>query len=363
MSTTELAKTTESPQKSLKAYLENNKGAIAQVLPSKMTADRMLKVVLSATLRTPKLLECSQVSILQSVMHAAQLGLEAGSPLGHAYLVPFFNKDANRTDCQLIVGYRGLIDLARRGGEIKSIEARCVYKNDEFTLRYGLKPQLEHAPCLDDDPGELRLVYAIAHIRGSKPQVEVMTLPQVERIRKASKSGKFGPWAEHFDEMARKTVVRRLCKYLPLSIEAAEEIAKVDMIEAGEAPPAAPAETTTLAGKLNAIEQEQEAIQQAEFVKDEVASAASAASAATPAAAVAPTPPQPSAPVAPQTSTDAEVATIVKQIFACATVEDLAAVREDLERSRNGGVLVLTREQAQKIRTAIESKNKSLGAA
>ena len=78
---------------------------------------------------------------------------------------------------------------------------------------------------------------------------------------------------------------------------------------------------------------------------------------------MAPPPPQPSAPVAPQTSTDAEVATIVKQIFACATVEDLAAVREDLERSRNGGVLVLTREQAQKIRTAIESKNKSLGAA
>ena len=354
---TELAKTTKSPQKSLKAYLENNKGAIAQVLPSKMSADRMLKVVLSATLRTPKLLECSQVSILQSVMHAAQLGLEAGSPLGHAYLVPFCNKDANRTDCPLIVGYRGLIDLARRGGEIESIEARCVHKNDEFTLRYGLNPQLDHVPCLDDDPGELRLVYAIAHIRGSKPQVEVMTLPQVERIRKASKSGKFGPWVEHFDEMARKTVVRRLCKYLPLSIEAAEEIAKVDMIEAGEAPPAAPAETTTLAGKLIAIEQEQEAVQQAEFVENE------ATPAATPAAAVAPPPPQPSAPVAPQTSTDAEVATIVKQIFACATVEDLAAVREDLERSRNGGVLVLTREQAQKIRTAIESKNKSLGAA
>lgn len=250
---TEIAKSEQPPQASLKTYLERNKGAIQQVLPKKMTADRMLKVVLSATLRTPRLLECSQVSILQSVMHAAQLGLEAGSPLGHAYLVPFFNKDAARTDCQLIVGYRGLIDLARRGGEIESIEARCVYQNDVFTLRYGLDPHMEHVPCLDEEPGDLRLVYAIAHIRGSKPQVEVMTLAQIERIRKGSKSGGFGPWKEHYDEMARKTVVRRLCKYLPLSIEAQEEIAKVDMIEAGETEPP-PAETTTLASKLEAIE-------------------------------------------------------------------------------------------------------------
>lgn len=205
-------------QSTLKGLFDRSKGAIAQVLPRHMTADRILKVTLAATSRTPKLLECTQTSILQSVMQAAQLGLEPGGPLGHAYLVPY------GAECQLIVGYRGLIDLARRSGQIDSIEARVVYERDKFKVSYGLNQVLEHEPFMGDERGAVLCVYAIARIKDALPQVEVMSRAQVDVIRAMSKTGKFGPWKDHYEEMARKTVVRRLCKYLPLTIELAEAL-------------------------------------------------------------------------------------------------------------------------------------------
>lgn len=215
-------------QANLKTLFERSKGAIAQVLPRHLTADRILKVTLAATSRTPKLLECTQTSLLSSVMQAAQLGLEPGGPLGHAYLVPFSNKVDDKwiTECQLIVGYRGLIDLARRSGQIDSIEARCVYERDKFRVAYGLIQVLEHEPFMDGDAGKLVCVYAIARVKGGLPQVEVMTKSQVDGIKAMSKTGSknFGPWKEHYEEMARKTVVRRICKYLPLTVELAEAI-------------------------------------------------------------------------------------------------------------------------------------------
>ena len=99
-----------------------------------------------------------------------------------------FNKDANRTDCQLIVGYRGLIDSAAAAAKSRASKRAASSQNDEFTLRYGLNPQLEYMSRLMMTP-RAGLSGDIAHIRGSKPQVEVMTLPYIERIRKASKSG------------------------------------------------------------------------------------------------------------------------------------------------------------------------------
>lgn len=214
-------------QASLKTLFEGSRPAISQVLPKHLTADRILKVTLAATSRTPKLLECTQSSILQSVMQAAQLGLEPGSPLGHAYLVPYYNKPKDqpgRMECQLIVGYRGLIDLARRSGQIDSIEARAVYEHDKFKVSYGLVQVLEHEPFLDGDPGQLVAVYALARIKSGLPQIEVMTRTQVDGIKAKSKASQYGPWVDHFDEMARKTVVRRLCKYLPLTVELADAL-------------------------------------------------------------------------------------------------------------------------------------------
>lgn len=243
--TTELASQTKAVAKidprqaNLKDLFERSKGAIAQVVPKHLTADRILKVALAATGRNPKLLDCTQTSILQSVMQAAQLGLEPNGPLGYAYLVPFSNKykedgrDVWRQECQMIIGYRGLIDLARRSGQVDGIEARIVCERDKFRFAYGLNQVLEHEPSIEADPGRIVAVYAIARLKDSLPQFEVMSRAQVDAIKAKSKTGKdnYGPWVDHFDEMARKTVVKRIAKYLPLTAELAAAIEADDRTE------------------------------------------------------------------------------------------------------------------------------------
>jgi recombination protein RecT len=200
----------------LAAYLEARKSKLAEVLPRTLTPERLVKIAIQAVAKTPDLLKCDPGSIYLAVHHAAQLGLEPGGPLGGAYLVPY------KATCQLIVGYRGLIDLARRSGQILSIEARVVRDGDTFTLEYGLSPVLTHKPNLKaTTPGELQFVYAVACLRDGGKQCEVMTRAEVDAIRNRSKASKSGPWVTDYEEMARKTVVRRLCKYLPLTVELA----------------------------------------------------------------------------------------------------------------------------------------------
>lgn len=214
-----------SKQATIKDLLEKSKTSIAAVIPKHITPDRLLKVALSATARTPALLACSPQSILLAVMQSAELGLEVGGLLGEAYFVPF--KDT----AQLIVGYRGLIKLARNSGELRTIEARVVHANDQFEIEFGLENKLVHKPCLSGDPGDTVAVYAIARYKDDAYQVEVMTRAEIDAIRARSKAGSDGPWVTDFDEMAKKTVLRRLLKTGPLSPElkrALEHEAAVD---------------------------------------------------------------------------------------------------------------------------------------
>ena len=141
--------------------------------------------------------------------------------------MPFYDNKKSGYECQLVVGYRGLIDLARRSGQIVSIEARIVYEGDTFDLDYSIEgAKLIHKPCLDGEPGKMRLVYGVATLKDGGHQFELMTRAQIDKIKAISQSGKkgFGPWADHYDEMARKTVVKRLAKYLPISVELADAI-------------------------------------------------------------------------------------------------------------------------------------------
>jgi recombination protein RecT len=151
-------------------------------------------------------------------MQAAQLGLEPTGVLGGAYLVPY------KETCTLIIGYRGLIDLARRSGQIESIEAHVVYSNDRFRCHYGLSPVLEHEPAWEGPPGAVKAVYAIAKMKDGGMQLEVMTRAQVDAIKARSKTSGSGPWVTDYDEMARKTVVRRIAKYLPLTTELSDAL-------------------------------------------------------------------------------------------------------------------------------------------
>jgi recombination protein RecT len=220
----------------LKDLFESKRDAIAAVVPKHVTPERLIKITLSALSRNPDLLECTRESIFLSVIQAAELGLEFGSTLGHAYLVPFRNNKINAIEAMFIPGYRGLIALARRSGQILSIEAHVVYEKDHFRVRYGLEPVLEHEPCFDGEPGKVRLAYAVSILRDGAKQVEVMSLSQLDAIRRRSKAGDSGPWVTDTDEMYRKTVVRRLWKYLPMSTEMAK-VAEADDFANGSADP------------------------------------------------------------------------------------------------------------------------------
>lgn len=229
--TAALAKQEPSRPLTIRELIEKAKPKLAEVMPRHLSADRLVRVTLAAISRNPDLLACTHASLLASVMTAAQLGLEPTGVLGSAYLVPYNvkikgkdgEKDRWEKQAQLIPGYRGLIDLARRSGQIESIEAHPVFSNERFRCHYGLDPTLEHEPAWEGDPGPFKAVYAIAKLKDGGKQVEVMTKAQVDKIMLGSQSGgKWGPWKDHYEEMARKTVVRRIAKYLPLTPELAD---------------------------------------------------------------------------------------------------------------------------------------------
>ncbi len=210
---------------------------LSVALPKAMTPERLVRVVTTECRKTPALLNCNPESFLGAVLQCAQLGLEPGGALGHCYLLPFGNgksKDG-RPNAQLIIGYRGMIDLARRSGQIVSICAYTVHEKDHFVWRLGLDPDIEHVPSPEADRGPMTYVYAVAKLKGGGVQFEVMSRAEVEKVRKQSKAGSSGPWVTHFDEMAKKTVIRRLFKYLPVSIEAARAVEVDERADRGEA--------------------------------------------------------------------------------------------------------------------------------
>lgn len=210
------------------------KAQMALALPKHMTADRLARIALTEVRKVPALSRCDQASFLGAIMQCASLGLEPGGALGHAYLLPFENRKKGITEVQFIVGYRGMIDLARRSGQIISIEARTVHQADKFRVALGLEPKLEHEPAWDaEDRGPLRFVYAVAKLHGGGVQFEVMSRAEIEKVRAQSKAGQSGPWVSHFDEMAKKTVIRRLFKFLPVSIEISRAVGLDEQAEAG----------------------------------------------------------------------------------------------------------------------------------
>lgn len=229
------------PKEKVAYMLKKKEGELMAMLPKHLPPERLMKVAQIAATTTPQLAECDVASLVGAIGQCAQMGLEPNTVLGHAYLVPFTmkRKDAEGKErwvksVQVIVGYKGLIDLARRSGQIISIAAHEVCENDKFTLAYGLEERLDHVPALKNR-GEVIGYYAVAKLVGGGHAFEWMSLEQVNRIRDGSQAAykdewedgrktgrrvpKAGPWWDNPVEMGRKTVIRRLAKYLPLSIE------------------------------------------------------------------------------------------------------------------------------------------------
>ena len=214
----------------MKAY----KDQIAVALPKHMTPDRMVRIVTTEMRKNPDLMKCEPTSMFGAVIQCSQIGLEPGGTLGHAYLIPFNNRKKSIMEVQLIIGYRGMIDLARRSGQIASITANCFYENDEFSFRHGINQQLDHIPS-NGDHGKMIGAYAVAKLKDGGYQFEVMYKNAIDAIKEKSKTSRFGPWVDHYDEMARKTVVRRLFKYLPVSIEIQTAVGMDELADSGVA--------------------------------------------------------------------------------------------------------------------------------
>jgi recombination protein RecT len=207
------------------------KKQMAAALPRNITPERLARVALSAVQRVPKLLECDSKSFLGAIMACAALGLEPDGLLGQAYLVPFGGK------CTLIPGYQGLMKLARQSGEIASIDAHPVRYGDTFEYCYGADPSIRHVPAerpfdpatgwsKDWAPGAITHFYSVAKMRDGSVAFVVMPTWEVDEIRDNSQGYKAAkqydrdsPWDTDYDRMGCKTAIRRLCKYLPASVE------------------------------------------------------------------------------------------------------------------------------------------------
>jgi recombination protein RecT len=231
----------ENPAVAFRAMLESRKGEIAAALPKHITPERVIRLALTEFSKNPGLRECTAQSIYAGIIQASQLGLEIGV-LGQAYLVPYNNKvkkkgggDEWRKEAQFIPGYKGLISLARRSGEVTSIETHIVYENDHFDLTLGIESKVEHKPHLLGDRGAPRLVYGVAHFKDGGYHFEWMTVSDVAKIRNRSKSKDSGPWVTDFDQMMRKTLIRRMANYLPMSIEFAAALQVDEAVSAGRA--------------------------------------------------------------------------------------------------------------------------------
>lgn len=219
--------------KTMKDYIKMMEGEIAKALPSVITPDRFTRMVLSAISATPKLAECTPKSFLGAMMNAAQLGLEPNTPLGQAYILPYKNKDT--MEAQFQIGYKGLIDLAYRSGEVELVQAHIVYANDLFECEYGLDPKLTHKPA-DSNRGDPVKVYAVFKTKSGGYGFEVMSMDDVRnhaaKYSKAYNSA-YSPWKTNFEEMAKKTVLKRVLKYAPLKSDFVREVSQDETIKSG----------------------------------------------------------------------------------------------------------------------------------
>lgn len=241
MTTTNPNQQIQQPKKggTLRDFL-NSPGAqakLAEVAKAHMKAEDLTRMALMALSRQPDLAKCSQTSILRALIDAAELGIKPGGLMGRGYLVPRKNRKNGELECHFDPGYRGLVDIARRSGQVRRLEAHVVYEKDVFEVEYGDEPRLVHKPTLIGEPGPVIAAYAIAQFVDGSKQVEVLTRREIDKVKSSSAAGGSGPWGNWYEEMAKKTVIRRMCKLLPFSDELERALlAAGEVDDEGQAP-------------------------------------------------------------------------------------------------------------------------------
>lgn len=201
---------------------------LASVLPKSITPERFARIAMTSILRDKRLQACSPESLYACILQAATMGLEIDSGLGFAYLVPY------KGAATLQVGYKGLKEMMYHSGMVASVAARAVHEGDDFDWEYGLTDKLTHRPAGDPD-AKMTHVYAVVRLKGAvdAPIFDVMTRADIDAVRKRSRAGNDGPWVTDYEEMAKKTVLRRIAKLAPLSPAAHRIIANDEMTDAG----------------------------------------------------------------------------------------------------------------------------------
>jgi recombination protein RecT len=218
------------PYRRAQSYLKAMVPAITEALPKSkgMDAERLTRITLTTLKTNPKLLECSIESLLGCVLTSAQLGLEPNL-LGSCYFIPY------KGTVSFQIGYKGLIDLVTRKGEVTTIVAQEVRKGDYFHWEFGRNETLVHRPAPNNERGEIEYFYAYAHMKNGGFTFQVMHISEIEKVRndysisyKYDQKGSI--WVKHFEAMAAKTVIKKLIKYLPISVETQSAIANDETI-------------------------------------------------------------------------------------------------------------------------------------
>mgnify|MGYP000896607304 FL=1 len=222
---TAVAKKEEKP-KTIFDLIQLSKKQFNNALPQHINTDRFVRIAITTIRLNPKLAKCNPESLIGALMVSAQLGLEPGT-LGQCYLIPFENKKAGTVECQFQIGYKGLIELLRRSGQLSDIYSYTVYENDDFNIEYGLSRTLTHKPNFDER-GEIKGFYAVAILKDGAKAFEYMTKDEITKHEEKYRKGSYknDVWNKNFEEMSQKTVVKKLLKWLPVSVEFLEMAAK-----------------------------------------------------------------------------------------------------------------------------------------
>ena len=211
---------------SLRSWISKMSDQIKCALPANITPERMMRIALTAISKDEKLASSTPESFLGALLTSAQLGLECNTPLGQSYLIPFWNGKKQCLETQFQLGYQGLIDLCYRTGQYKTIQARVVYEGDQFDYEYGLDENLTHKPMGKSD--KPIAVYAYYQLVNGAKAFEVMTWDQImaykNKYSQAAKKGYSSPWDSDPEGMAKKTMLKKVLKYAPKTVEVAEAV-------------------------------------------------------------------------------------------------------------------------------------------
>jgi recombination protein RecT len=217
--------------------MDNNQLAVSKVLTDVVNKgtrylknrDEVLKftgIFTTEASKNKKMLLCTQESVITALMSCIYFNLIPNTPQGYAYLIPFKNKNNQKQELQFQLGYKGLMELARRSGKIKTLNPELVFPEDTFKVEYGTERSLIHIPDLSinrTDTDRYLSVYATAKTTDNEVSFEIINKQEMDRILKFisdKNAGNLGfAWKEWPDRMIKKTAIKKLLKYMPQSNE------------------------------------------------------------------------------------------------------------------------------------------------